>query len=108
MIGIRNDTGLTEYVRNDSVAVGVTSVIIAEVRPSTVPRRDILIRNISPNAADIITVNLGSVIAVANKGIVIQQGESFSFSTEQSNPCPQCQFSAICATANGVVSIMER
>jgi hypothetical protein len=99
---------LTEPVRNDQIAVGLTSVIVADIRPETLKRRDILFRNTSLAAADIITIALGNQTAIANKGIVLQQGESFSFSTETSNLCPQCQFSAICATANGLLSVMER
>ena len=97
-----------EIIRNEQIAVGVTSTIIANVRLSTSPRKDILVRNISTSVLDIITVNLGSQQAVLNTGIIIQQGESFSFSSEASNPAPQCQFTAICATANGLLSIMER
>lgn len=98
----------SESVRNEQVAVGTTSKLVAEIRLLTAPRRDILLRNISTNPADIISVNLGNQIAVANTGIVLQQGESFSFSSESSNPAPQCQFTAICATANGILAIMER
>jgi len=98
---------LSEPARSVSVPVGVTSVLIADVRTKP-PRRDILVRNISPNTTDIISVALGTVLAVANTGIVLQQGESFVFSTDSGNPCPQCQFAAICATANGVVAVMER
>lgn len=101
-------TSLTEPVRNESISVGLTSVLIADVRPITIPRKDILVRNTSPNATDTISITLGNQIAIANQGIILQQGESFSFSTESSNPCPQCQFSAICATATGTLSIMER
>lgn len=101
-------SSLSESVRNTSIAVGTSSVLIAEIKLSVAPRRDILVRNISPNAADIITVNLGNQQAIANTGIILQQGESFSFSSEATNPCPQCQFTAICATANGLLSIMER
>jgi hypothetical protein len=99
---------LGEVARNDSVAVGTSSVVISEIRLMQNPRRDILVRNISPNAADIITVNIGPTIAVANVGIILRQYENFSFSSEVSNPCPQGQFTAICATANGVLAIMER
>lgn len=98
---------LSEPARNATINVSTSSVLIAEVRTRPA-RRDLLVRNISPNAADIISVALGTVQAVANTGIVLQQGESFVFSTDVGNPCPQCQFSAICATANGVLSIMER
>jgi hypothetical protein len=99
---------LSEPSRNVSISVGTSSTIIADIRPSAIPRRDILVRNISSSAADIISVALGTTQAVANTGIVLRQNESFSFSSETGNPSPQCQFSAICATANGTVSIFER
>jgi hypothetical protein len=99
---------LSEAARNDSIAVGTTSVIVSDVRQSTLPRRDILLRNISPNATDIISITLGQQQAVANTGIVLRQNESMTFSTSEGNPCPQAQFSAICATATGVLAVFER
>jgi len=98
---------ISEPVRNVQQAVGTSSILIAEVRLSTAPRRDILVRNISAGVS-VITVNLGMQQAAANTGIILNPGESFSFSTEQTNPCPQCQFTAISSDASGLVSIMER
>lgn len=99
---------LSESARNDNVAVGTSSVLIAEVRNLLNPRRDILVRNISPTSSEVISVTIGTQLAVANTGIVLKQNESFVFSTSEGNLCPQAQFSAICSTANGIVSIFER
>lgn len=97
-----------EPTRNDSVAVGTTSTVICEPRNEQNERSVLLIRNISPNAADEITINVGFGEAVANKGIVLKQSESFSESKEAGYKVFQGSISAICATANGVLSIHER
>jgi hypothetical protein len=101
------ENSLQQPIRNESVAVGLTAVIISDTRNSTTPRTDILVRNISPNATDIISVSLGQV-AQNNVGIVLRQYESFTFSTDSGYICPQVSFSAICATATGVLAVMER
>ena len=93
-----------EWVRNETLAVGTTSVEVAPQRR----RISILVRNTSPNAIDIITVHMGNGLAVANKGIVLQQNESFSDSTDTGYEAFQGTITAICATVNGQLSIMER
>lgn len=101
-------TFLSDQARNDSVSIGLTNTLVAEARTEANPRKAIVIRNISPNAADIITINLGLSTATANKGIVLKQYESFSDSSETGYECFQGTINGICATADGVVSIMER
>lgn len=98
-----------EATRNEQQAVGSSSVVLAPARQEIQPRQTILIRNISPNAADVITVFFGNAQAVANNGIVLRQYESLSDSTEsEAYKCWQGSITAICATANGLVSIFER
>lgn len=96
-----------EPVKNVSVAVGLTNVEVCGARVGTNYRRDILIRNISPNAADIISVSFNTV-AVANVGIVLRQYESFCYSQDAGPMIFQGQVNAICATANGVLAVLER
>lgn len=100
-------TFLNDVARNEAVLVGASSVIIAEARNEENPRKMILIRNISPNAADIITVNLG-LAATADTGIVLRQYESFTDSTDAGYLAFQAAITAICATANGKLAILER
>jgi len=99
-----------EPTRNESVAVGTTAITVSDSRvgqPNT--RRVLAVRNISPNAADIISVFLSSSgIATTNKGIVLQQYESFTDSMDSGYVPFQDKITAICATANGVLSVFER
>ena len=97
-----------EPVRNETVAVGISNVTVAEDRNEDAPRKVIVIRNISPNATDIITINFGLSQAVANAGIVLRQYESFT-DTQDGGYMPfQGHINAICATATGSLAIMER
>jgi hypothetical protein len=99
---------LQEITRNESVAVGVASIVVAPMR-STLPKRKVItIRNNSPNAADIITLSFGQNAAVANAGIILKQYESMTDANDGGYECYQDQISAICATANGVLAIFER
>lgn len=97
-----------DVARNETVAVTTSSSIISDKRNDANPRKVILIRNVSLAVADIITVNLGAQQAVANTGIILKQGESFIDSTDSGYTCFQGSLTAICATANGQLSIMER
>jgi hypothetical protein len=97
-----------EPTRNEKVLVGTSSTIISFARQGLQPRKNIIIRNISTNALDIITINLGFNQAVADAGVVLKQNESFSDSSETGYDCYQGVISAICDTANGVLAIYER
>ena len=66
---------MAEFVRNEALAVIATSREIAEDLEGRGGRKNIVIRNNSPNAADIITIALGRNLAVAGSGIVLKQGE---------------------------------
>lgn len=99
---------LQEPTRNESVAVGVSSIVISSARQGALPRKSIAIRNISPNAADIITVNFGQQQAVANAGVVLRQNELTTDSDAGNYQTFQGVITAICATANGLLAIYER
>jgi len=99
---------IQEAARNDQVDVTTSNGKIADARNELKPRVSIVIRNTSASTADIITVNFGFNTAVANKGMVLQQNESISDSSENGYQCWQGVITAICATANGKLSIFER
>lgn len=99
---------IQEPSRNDQVAVGASSVVVSEARTDAVPRRFIVIRNTSPNDADIITVNVGNNQAVANKGLVLRRWDAWTDNSDTGYACHQGSITAICATANGQLSITER
>jgi len=101
-------TFIEEQTRNDKLAVTATSVIVSDSRNAVNPRKNIVIRNTSPNAADIITINIGFSTATSSFGIVLNQNEAFSDSSESGYQCAQGTISAVCATANGQLSIYER
>jgi hypothetical protein len=93
--------------RNESVAVSTTSLEVAGDMEGKGIRRNIIIRNNSPNAIDIITIVRGSQRAVAGVGIVLKQGEVWYDSTDDKSTCWQYAVQAICATVNGVLAISE-
>lgn len=99
---------LEEPTRNDSLAIPASNTLVAESRNQDNPRKALVVRNISPNAADTISITLGFNVAVANKGIVLRQYESFTDATDSGYQCWQGAITAICATANGLLSIFER
>lgn len=89
--------------RNEQVSVIATSAQVSFSHP----REVLVIRNTSPNVADIITIRLGEGAATSNNGIVLLQYESFTDSTDTGHKCWAGSVNAICATANGKLSIME-
>ncbi len=101
-------TTLQEPTRNELVPVGTTSVTAAFARQGGSPRKVITVRNISPNATDIITVNIGPAPAVANTGIVLRQNESFTDAMDGAYYPYQGTITASCATATGQLAIFER
>lgn len=96
-----------DLAKNESLAIGTSNVVISRSRTQDRPRKVILIRNISPNAGDTITISLGQS-ATANTGIVLKQYESFTDSTDAGYQAFQGQINGICATATGLIAIMER
>lgn len=101
-----------EPTRNESLTVTNTSISIADARQfQDQPRKVIVVRNIADDPTKIITVNLGANPAVANKGIVLRQYESFSDSQDGASYLPwQGTITAICAVASATtdISIFER
>ncbi len=97
-----------EPSRQESVLIGTSSKIISEFRHEQEPRRVIVVRNISPNAADVISIAFGLTQAVNDTGIVLRQYESFTETTDAGYQCFQGSITAICATANGKLAILER
>jgi len=101
-------TTYQEPARNDTVAVGLSSVTVSVARQAGARRKSYFIRNISTNSADIITISFGATPAVANAGIVLKQNEGFTDSSDSGYESWQGTITAICATANGQLSIFER
>jgi len=99
---------LQEPTRNDKIAVGVVSSVIAEARNQDNKRKTIVVRNTSDADAKIITVHLGQGSAVADTGIVLRRNESFTDSSETGYECWNGVITAICAAADGQLSIFER
>ena len=99
---------IQEPVRNETVAVGVASIIVSEPRKKEQnPRITILVRNTSAGG-QVITVNLGMSVAVAQQGIVLKPNESYTDTTSEGYQSYQGGISAISDLAAGVLSIMER
>ena len=96
------------FTRNESLTVGTTSVQVADDMQGREGRVSIILRNNSPNAADIITIALGNAASVAGTGIILKQGEVWYDANDSGYLCWQWKIQAVCATANGVLAIMER
>lgn len=101
-------SSLQESIRNEVLAVGTSSVKVSESRNDVNPRITILARNTSPNATDIIYINLGLSTATTGSGIVLRQYESYTDTTGEGYVAFQGVITAICATATGQLTIMER
>jgi len=96
-------------IREEIISVGTTSSIISQQQITPTKRTLFYLRNTSPNAADIITISLsGNTAAVANRGIVLKQNDQYVETTSDGFICWQGQINAICATANGALTIVER
>ena len=94
-----------QWVRNESLAVSTTSIELAPERTRTM----FMVRNNSNADADVLTIHVGSLPAVAGVGIILKRGESFVDSDEGAGyKCFQGAYTIICATANGVAVIIER
>ena len=95
--------------RNEQVGVIATSERIFKPTFEGQPRKQFVIRNTSPNAADIITLSFGPYAAVVDGGLVLHKGDVYTESTvnDPSFDVWQGPIQAICATANGLLSIME-
>jgi hypothetical protein len=94
-----------EYVRNTTVSVGTSSTVIADAQP--VQRQDLYIRN-SGTGGEIITVHLGFGTAVANEGIVLENGQAFTMTEASGYQCYSGVVTCISDTASTTVTVMER
>jgi hypothetical protein len=106
MIGIID--GLQEITRSDIVLVTTTNKIVADARNTTPTRKVITIRNNSAAAASIITLSFGQYPAINTAGIILRQYESITDANDGAYECYQGQINAICADANGSLSVFER
>lgn len=99
---------IQEPTRDEIVAVGTTSIVVATARQfAQQKRKTITIRNNSSSSTSIITLVRGLKTATANAGIVLRQYESITDSSESGYDAYQGEWSAICADANGSLSISE-
>jgi hypothetical protein len=95
--------------RNESMNIGTTSLEVAPNATISGGRKNIIFRNNSTAAADIITLSMGRPAAVAGTGIILKMGESFYDSDDGAGyECWQEEVQAVCATATGVLVIVER
>lgn len=99
---------LQEITRSDIVLVGTANTIVSQPRNTTPKRKVITVRNTSAAAASIITISFGQNPAINNAGIVLRQYESFTDANDGGYECFQDQINAICADANGQLSVFER
>lgn len=93
--------------RNERVTVGTSSIQICGPRSNTNKRDVLLVRNISGNG-NRVSVLLGNNPAVANTGIILEDGESFSDTSEQVYECWQGPIQAISSAVAATLSIFER
>jgi hypothetical protein len=93
--------GDSEYVRNALVSVGATNITICQPQF----RQVLYIRN---SGATTITLHFGFGVAVANEGVVLAPGASYSESNSDAFVCYSGTINAIGDGAGGQLSIVER
>ena len=96
-----------EPIRNEQILVGTSSTSLCKAHTGQNYRRDLVIRNISTNAVSVISISLNA-LAQNNIGIVLKQNEAVTFSQDQGPIIFQGDVNAICADANGIITLMER
>lgn len=96
--------------RTENVAIGTSSAQVSTRRDGGADiRRIFSLRNNSPNAIDIITINLGQERAIAGDGaLILLQGQSYSEADSEGFECHKGPINAVCATVNGIIGITER
>jgi hypothetical protein len=95
-------------VRQERVDVTTTSSVVAAQQILPSKRKVLYLRNTSTNAADIITLSFEGQAAEANKGIVLKQNDQYVETTSEGFECWQGNITAICETANGKLTVLER
>lgn len=100
-----NWENVSQGMRNDSFSVGTSSTVILPANPR---RRSFAIVNSSSDDTKTMTIHFGSAVAVANKGLVLFQRQSYAESDGAGFFCFKGEITAICAVASGQLSIIER
>jgi hypothetical protein len=92
--------------RNQKVVVNDTNVNMLPINPK---RKVFAVRNSASNGA-VLTVHMGSNVAVALAGIVLTAGQSFTDSDSEGYKCWKGEVQAIMDRAGpgGLVSLFER
>lgn len=100
---------LQEPSRNENITIATSSTKVSDARNDVNPRKEMTIRNISSNALDIITINLGNNPAIANQGITLRQYEGITLNNAPDSPCWQGSITAISTTGTASnLSVFER
>lgn len=102
-INPNNDLG-TEISMQKIVAVGLTPVLISGKRR----RKSIYLRNVGTDGSRISVSFSNSDTPADGSGIVINQNEFIIDSNSEGYECWNGDIKAICSTANGSLSVMER
>jgi len=92
-----------EITRNEQITVGTTNVRVADERK----RKVIYFKNTS-TGTQVITVVFGRYTAEANKGVVLNVGESVIDSDSENYECFEGVITAISTAAGGKLSVYER
>lgn len=101
--------GLQEETRSENILVSTTSIEVASPRTTESKRKIIYIRNVSLNAADILSLGFGDRQgAIINTGIQLRQNETYIESIQSGFEPYQGRIQIICATVNGVIALFER
>ena len=93
--------GDTEYVRNALISIKTTSTKIANARP----RQLLYFRN---NGSNNITIHFGKGLAVANEGIVLKSGATYSESNSEGFQVYTGTITAIAETGTTNLAVVER
>ncbi len=104
MPNLNEDGDLYQSSRNETVAVGTTSVVVFS---SQKKRTEFTAYN-SSTGGQTITLNFGSKAAVALAGIVLSAGQAFASSNSENFLCFQGVITAISSAAAGQLSVLER
>jgi len=99
--------GLVQPARNVTQTISTSSVGIAEARNNLNKRSVLLVRNISGNG-NRASISFGLGSAVANTGVILEDGESFSDTSETTYECYQGMITAIGSAVGTILSIFER
>lgn len=104
ILGSQDSAREIKFSSNASALVTTSSSTVSDIKK----RKILVLTNTSTNSADIITINLGFTPAIAGAGIVLRPGNSYGEVLDQVFEPYGGSIQAVCATANGVLAIMER